>query len=58
MVKSTSSIAVKSEGIFFGMLGNAVSYRNDAQQTVSKEFPVAALTSATIVYLSSTSVLK
>ena len=48
----------KLEDIFSCMLGTNVPYENDAQQIDFKEFPVAALISATFVYLSSNYVSK
>jgi hypothetical protein len=48
----------KFEGIFSGMLGAIVPYENDALQINFNKFPVAALISATFVYLSSNYVSK
>ncbi len=48
----------KLEGILSSMLGTIVPYENDAQKIDFKKFPVAALISATFVYLSSNYVSK
>jgi hypothetical protein len=48
----------KFGGIFSGMLRGIVPYENDALQINFEEFPVAALISATFVYLSSNYVSK